>query len=42
MIPINYLPMNKIITCGIILLFSAAQGYSQQLISTAGQQQNNV
>ena len=34
--------MNKIITCGIILLFSAAQGYSQQLISTAGQQQNNV
>jgi hypothetical protein len=42
MIPINYLPMNKIITCITILVLSAGQSYSQQLISTAGQQQNNV
>jgi len=34
--------MNKTITCVTILVLSAVQGYSQQLISTAGQQQNNV
>ena len=39
---INYLAMNKIITCITILLFFAGQGFSQQLFSTAGQQQNNV
>ena len=38
----NYLPMNKINTCITILLFLAVLCFSQQLISTAGQQQNNV
>jgi hypothetical protein len=34
--------MNRIITCITILLLLAGQSFSQQLISTAGQQQNNV
>ncbi|MDP4240014.1 MAG: T9SS type A sorting domain-containing protein [Bacteroidota bacterium] len=34
--------MNKIFTCLLILLLSVTQGYSQQLITTAGAQQNNV
>ncbi|HEY6914127.1 MAG TPA: T9SS type A sorting domain-containing protein [Paludibacter sp.] len=34
--------MNKIITCIAILLLITLQTFSQQLIGTAGQQQNNV
>jgi len=34
--------MNKIFACILILLLSFTQGYSQQLINTAGAQQNNV
>lgn len=34
--------MNKILTCLLILLLSVTKSYSQQLISTAGAQQNNV
>ena len=34
--------MNKIFTCLSIFLFSFTHGYSQQLFTTAGTQQNNV
>ena len=39
---LNYLQMNKIYSCLAILLLLAGQSFSQQLISTAGQEQNNV
>lgn len=39
---LNYLQMNKIYSCLAFVLLIAGQSFSQQLISTAGQEQNSV